>query len=83
VTDRSMSAAALEARVRASAGPQLRMLRVTDRYEGPQLPPGKVSLTLALVFQDPERTLTGEEVQAAVERVVADLRSAGADIRGE
>jgi phenylalanyl-tRNA synthetase beta subunit len=35
------------------------------------------------VFQDPERTLTGDEVQAAVERVIADLRAAGADIRGE
>jgi phenylalanyl-tRNA synthetase beta chain len=83
VCDRSLSAAALEARVRASAGEHLRSLRVTDRYEGPQLPPGKVSLTLALVFQDPERTLTGDEVQAAVERVIADLRAAGADIRGE
>jgi phenylalanyl-tRNA synthetase beta chain len=83
VCERSLSAAALEAQVRASAGQHLRSLRVTDRYEGPQLPPGKVSLTLALVFQDPERTLTGDEVQAAVERVIADLRAAGADIRGE
>jgi phenylalanyl-tRNA synthetase beta chain len=83
VADRALSAAAVEARVRASAGTHLRTLRVTNRWEGPQLPPGTVSLTLSLVFQDPERTLTGEEVQAAVDRVVASLRAAGADIRGE
>jgi phenylalanyl-tRNA synthetase beta subunit len=42
-----------------------------------------VSVTLRLVFQEPERTLTGEEVQSAVERVVGGLRLAGAEIRGE
>ena len=83
VCDRALSAAAIEARVRASGGGRLRSVRVVDRYEGPPLPPGKVSLTLALVFQDPERTLTGDEVQAGVERVVGELRAAGADIRGE
>jgi phenylalanyl-tRNA synthetase beta chain len=54
-----------------------------DRYEGPPVPAGKVSVTLALAFLDPERTLTGEEVQSAVDRVVGDLRAAGAEIRGE
>jgi phenylalanyl-tRNA synthetase beta subunit len=44
---------------------------------------GKVNLTLALSLQDPERTLTGDEVQAAVDRVVGALRAAGAEIRGE
>jgi phenylalanyl-tRNA synthetase beta chain len=83
VCDRALSAAALESHVRAAAGEHLRSLRVVDRYEGPPVPPGKVSLTLALAFQDPERTLTGDEVQAAVDRVAADLRAAGAEIRGE
>lgn len=83
VCDRSLTAAALEGRVRAAAGGLLRSLRVVDRYEGPPVPAGKVGLTLALAFQDPERTLTGEEVQAAVDRAVGALRAAGADIRGE
>jgi phenylalanyl-tRNA synthetase beta chain len=83
VCDRSLTAAALEERVRAAAGEHLRAVRVVDRYEGAPVPAGKVSLTLALAFQDPERTLTGEEVQAAVDRVVGDLRAAGAEIRGE
>ena len=44
---------------------------------------GKVSLTVSLRFQDPERTLTSEEVQHAVDGVVRDLRTAGLEIRGE
>jgi phenylalanyl-tRNA synthetase beta chain len=79
--DLSLSASALEARVRAAAGELLRSVRVVDRYEGPPVPAGKVSVTLALAFQDPERTLTGDEVQSAVDRIVGDLRAAGAEIR--
>ncbi|HVR72312.1 MAG TPA: phenylalanine--tRNA ligase subunit beta [Vicinamibacteria bacterium] len=83
VCDRSLTVAALEARVRSAAGEHLRSLRVVDLYEGPPVPAGRVGVTLALAFQDPERTLTGEEVQGALDRVVGDLRAAGAEIRGE
>ena len=47
------------------------------------MPAGKVSLTVSLRFQDPERTLTSEEVQAAVDAVVRELRGRGFEIRGE
>ncbi|HVO09950.1 MAG TPA: phenylalanine--tRNA ligase subunit beta [Vicinamibacteria bacterium] len=76
-------AAQLDARVRAAAGPRLRSVSLLDRYGGSQVPAGKVSLTVRLRFQDPERTLTGEEVQAAVDAVVRDLCAAGLEIRGE
>jgi len=78
-----MKAAQIDARVRAAAGPLLRSASLVDRYSGNQVPAGKVSLTVRLRFQDPERTLTGEEVQAAVDAVVRDLRAAGLEIRGE
>ena len=38
---------------------------------------------MSLRFQDPERTLTSEEVQDAVDGVVRELRAAGLEIRGE
>jgi phenylalanyl-tRNA synthetase beta chain len=80
--DESIPAAEIDARVRAAAGERLRSASLVDRYTGNQVPPGKVSLTVSLRFQDPERTLTSEEVQDAVERVVAELRAAGCEIRG-
>jgi phenylalanyl-tRNA synthetase beta subunit len=42
-----------------------------------------VSLTVALAFQDPARTLTGDEVQSSVDAIVAALRARGWNIRGE
>jgi len=69
--------------VRAAGGPRLQAAEVTARYDRPPVPPGLVSLTFRLVFQDPSRTLTGDEVQAAMDAVVAALRARGHEIRGE
>ncbi len=44
-----------------------------DRYQGAGIPPGRVSLTYELSFRHPERTLSAEEVEAAVERILASL----------
>ncbi|HEX9186106.1 MAG TPA: phenylalanine--tRNA ligase subunit beta [Vicinamibacteria bacterium] len=81
--DEATPAAEIDARVRAAGGPRLRSVSLLDRYTGNQVPPGKVSLTVSLRFQDPERTLTSDEVQEAVDGVVRDLRAAGLEIRGE
>jgi len=81
--DVDVRAAELAASVRRAGGPALREVEIRDRYVGDPVPKGKVSLTLGLRFQDASRTLTGEEVQAAVDNVVAELRDAGAEVRGE
>jgi len=83
VCDETTPAAEIDARVRAVAGERLRSASLVDRYTGNQVPPGKVSLTVSLRFQDPERTLTSDEVQEAVDGVVRELRAAGFEIRGE
>lgn len=69
--------------MRRAAGGLLRSVSVVDRYTGHPLPPGKLSLTVSLRFQDRERTLTGEEVQGAVDGIIRELRGAGLEIRGE
>ena len=83
VCDEATPAAEIDARVREAAGERLRSASLLDRYTGNQVPPGKVSLTVSLRFQDPERTLTSDEVQEAVDGVVRELRAAGFEIRGE
>ena len=57
--------------------------RSATATSGDPVPQGRVSLTVGLRFQEAGRTLTGEEVQAAVDEVTLALRSAGAEIRGE
>jgi phenylalanyl-tRNA synthetase beta chain len=80
---RSVSADALQGWARGAAGPLLRSVQISDRYEGPPVPDGKVSLMLTLRYQEPERTLTSEEVLGSVEAVARALRAQGAEIRGE
>ena len=83
LSDAGTRAGEIEGRVRRSAGPLLVAVAVADRYDGPGVPQGKVSLTLGLRYQHPERTLTGEEVQSSVDGVIRDLRAAGLEIRGQ
>jgi len=52
-----------------------------DRYQGPGIPPGRVSLTYELSFRHPEHTLSAEEVEEAVERILASLAPLDVQIR--
>jgi phenylalanyl-tRNA synthetase beta chain len=83
VVEASVPASEILAEIRRAGGPLLREVRVVDKYDRPPVPAGRVSLTVALAYQDPARTLTGDEVQSSVEAVVAALRARGWDIRGE
>ena len=71
------------AAAREAAGEDLRAMEVSDVYRGSQLEQGQKSVTCAVAFQSPERTLSDSEaaslrekiVQALVERFGATLRS--------
>ena len=61
----------------ASAGQApdtLIQVREFDRYQGKGIPDGKVSLSLRLTFQSPERTLTDAEVSTAMTAIVTALK---------
>ena len=59
--------------VRAAGLAHLGKVRVFDRYAGPQLPAGHYSLGLRLTFEA-ERTLTDEEVDGEMKRLLETLR---------
>jgi phenylalanyl-tRNA synthetase beta chain len=48
-------------------------VREFDRYRGKGVPEGRVSLSIRLTFRDADRTLTDEDVQPVVERIVKAL----------
>jgi phenylalanyl-tRNA synthetase beta chain len=53
-----------------------------DTYQGKGLADGKKSVAMHLTFASDERTLTGEEVDGAMQRVVASLMASfGAEVR--
>jgi phenylalanyl-tRNA synthetase beta chain len=81
--DESRTAGEAEALIRAAAGPLLHDLRLVDRYHGPQIEKGRVSLSYRLRFE-PGSTPLGEQdldrlwegvVGALSERLGARLRA--------
>ena len=62
------------AAARAAAAP-LAGVSFFDRYQGKSVPAGKVSVSVRLTFQSPDRTLTDEEVQQSFDRILAALVS--------
>ena len=69
----SLSAETVRGTIRTAAPDTLVQVREFDRYEGKGIPEGSVSLSFRLTFQSPERTLTDEEVQAAMQRIIDTL----------
>ena len=68
--------------IRETSGPLIRRVELYDQYQGKRLPPGKKSLTFALSFQSPEKTLTDEEVNPIFEKIVGSLsKQLGAALR--
>ena len=68
-----LSAETVRGTIRTAAPETLVHVREFDRYEGKGIPEGSVSLSFRLTFQSPERTLTDEEVQAAMQRIIDTL----------
>ncbi len=77
VVDRAVPAADVAWALSAGAGELLEDIRLYDVFTGPQLGPDVKSLTFALRFRAPDRTLTEEDASharlAAVDRAAADL----------
>ena len=57
--------------MRDGAGELLEDVALFDVYTGPQIGEGRKSLTLALRFRAPDRTLTEDEASAARDAAVA------------
>ena len=84
--DAAVSYAVVEESVLAAKEELLTGITPFDIFSDPKgekVPLGKKSLAVALTFQHADRTLTTEEVNDALARIVTRLReSAGAEIRG-
>jgi phenylalanyl-tRNA synthetase beta chain len=64
---------AVVAAVRASRPAHLEGLELFDVFRGEKLPPGQKSMAYAFLYRHAERTLTDAEVNAAHEKLVAEL----------
>ncbi len=65
----------IEEEIRTSGGRIVSKVQLFDRYTGGSIGEGRLSLAVSIVFQDPERTLSAEDVQSAEQAVLAALRA--------
>ena len=82
VVDDTLAADAL---IRAVAGADKALIsgvRLFDRYTGPGVPEGKLSLALEVTLQPATATLTEAEIEAVSAKVVAAAAKLGAALRG-
>ncbi|MFL1875822.1 phenylalanine--tRNA ligase subunit beta, partial [Hansschlegelia beijingensis] len=83
LADRDTPAAELIRAAQAADRKLVTRVDLFDRYEGPGVPEGKVSLALAVTLQPRDKTLTDAEIEAVAERIVAQVAKAtGATLRG-
>lgn len=76
------NAAAVAVQLREVAGEHLESVQPFDLYVDPErLGAQRKSLAFELVFRAPDRTLTDQEVEAAMERVHARLEQIGGQVR--
>lgn len=82
LVDTGVAAGALRTAAAEAGGKLLTSVEIFDIYTGKQVPEGKKSVALNLVFQSDERTLTDEDTQKAWDRVLKKLQASfGASLR--
>lgn len=74
VVDEETSSSSIYQVMNDEGGDLLKKVEVFDLYRGPQLGEGEKSLAYTLNFYSQEKTLTDEEVDAIVERMVVALQ---------
>jgi len=73
LVDKSVAAGDLLADIREQAGEALKNLRLFDVYEGKGIDPLSKSLAIGLTLQHSSRTLTDDEVNAVMDKVLSSL----------
>jgi len=82
VVDRDVRASTLEGALREGCGELLESIHLVDDYRGEGIEPHQRSLTFALRFRAPDRTLTQAEATEAKDKAVALANArCGAEIR--
>ncbi|MDE6599963.1 MAG: hypothetical protein K2K34_07815, partial [Oscillospiraceae bacterium] len=73
--------AELEKAIKKAVGNILESVTLFDVYQGKQIAEGKKSVAYAISMRSHEGTLTDEQADAAVKRVLKELANLGAELR--
>ncbi len=71
----------LEKKIKAAAGKILEKVELFDIYTGAQIPEGKKSMAYSLTLRAADRTLTDEEADKAVAKILRSMEEIGVTLR--
>lgn len=81
VCDEDLPVAELEKAIKKAVGSTLESVTLFDVYKGKQIAAGKKSVAYSIAMRSHEGTLTDEQSDAAVKRVLKELEKLGAELR--
>ena len=81
ICDDGLPAASLEKAIRQGAGKLLEKVELFDVYKGSSIAEGKKSVAYTMTLRAADRTLTVEECDRAVNKVLKELANIGAELR--
>ncbi|MBP3686480.1 MAG: phenylalanine--tRNA ligase subunit beta, partial [Clostridia bacterium] len=73
VCDKELTVGEITKTIVMAGGKKLESVRLFDTYEGEQIPADKKSLSFSLVIRDEEKTLTDEEADKIVKKMLSNL----------
>jgi len=79
--DKNISADEIAKVIKKAAGSLLTNTEIFDVYEGKNIPEGKRSIAYSLSFGANDRTLTDEEINNIMKKVIESLQKIGAELR--
>jgi len=79
--DKNISADEIAKVIKKAAGSLLTNTEIFDVYEGKNIPEGKRSIAYSLSFGANDRTLTDEEINNIMNKVIESLQKIGAELR--
>ncbi len=81
VCDDKMPVASLEKAIKSAVGKTLEKVTLFDVYKGEQIERGKKSVSYSITMRSHEGTLTDEQADAAMKRILKSLKELGAELR--
>ena len=81
IMPKNMTAAEVGMKIKKSAGSNLESYEVFDMYTGAGIDEGMKSIAYSLTFGKMDRTLTDDEINQALDKIIKDLEKVGITIR--
>ena len=81
VCDKSIFVGQIEAVIKKCGGKLLESYSLFDVYEGEQIEAGKKSVAYTMTFRAADRTLSDEEVNKVIDKILKELSKLGVEIR--